>query len=139
MSATIAATVPAGASQLMSAVEAGGGKAAGSVTGEYLISGSQALGYAGYDGAFSPAAVMRVFQAGASSVATEAAGPHGGELACGTVTASGTSGTACVWATTTTLGMVEFFGGTALEPVQPAKAGADALKFRDDVESAKGT
>lgn len=138
-SATIKAVGSAGASQLMTQVEAAGGKAAGSVTGEYLISASQALGYAGYNGTFSPATVISLFKMGASGVTTESAGPHGGELACGDVTANSSTGTACVWVTPTTLGMVEFFGGTVLEHVLPAKAGADALKFRDDVESAKGT
>jgi hypothetical protein len=35
--------------------------------------------------------------------------------------------------------MVEFYGssGGVLERVTAAKAGADALKFRDDVEAAK--
>jgi hypothetical protein len=138
-SATIKAVGSAGASQLMTQVEANGGKATGSVTGEYLISSSQALGYAGYNGTFSPATVISLFKMGASGVTTESAGPHGGELACGDVTANSSTGTACVWVTPTTLGMVEFFGGTALEHVLPAKAGSDALKFRDDVESAKGT
>jgi hypothetical protein len=138
-SATIKAVGSAGASQLMTQVEAAGGKATGSVTGEYLISSSQSLGYAGYNGTFSPATVISLFKMGATGVTTESAGPHGGELACGDVTANSATGTACLWVTPTTLGMVEFFGGTALEHVLPAKAGADALKFRDDVESAKGT
>jgi hypothetical protein len=86
--------------------------------------------------------VIEDFQAGASGVATEPAGPHGGQLACGQVTVTSpasTTGEACVWATTSTVGMVEFYGndGGALEMVAPAKAGADALKFRADVEAAK--
>jgi hypothetical protein len=127
----------------MTAVKAAGGKPASDVSGEYFISGDQALGYAGYTGTFKPAAVLTAFQAGASDVTTEAAGPHGGDLACGEVSATaagGTAspGTACVWATATTVGMVEFFGGSDLETVPHAKAAADTLKFRDDVETLKG-
>jgi hypothetical protein len=140
MSPAIAAVGSAGASELMTAVKAAGGKPEGAVTGEYFISGDQALGYAGYNGTFSPAAVLTAFKAGASDATMEPAGPHGGELACGEVSASAASGaavpgTACVWATATTIGMVEFFGGGELEAVSPAKADADALKFRADVET----
>jgi len=142
-SSAIQAAGSAGATALMTAVKAAGGKPASDVSGEYFISGDQALGYAGYIGTFSPAAVLSAFKAGASGVTTEPAGPHGGELACGEVTATAASGTAspgtaCVWATTTTVGMVEFFGGSELEIVPHAKAGADALKFRGDVETLKG-
>jgi hypothetical protein len=143
MSSAIQAVGSAGASELMTAIKAAGGKPASNVSGEYFISGDQALGYTGYTGTFSPAAVLAAFKAGASNVTTEPAGPHGGELACGEVTASAASGTAapgtaCVWATTTTVGMVEFFGGGNLETVSHAKASLDTLKFRDDVETTKG-
>jgi hypothetical protein len=143
MSPAIQAVGSAGASELMTAVKAAGGKPASNVSGEYLITGDQALGYAGYTGTFSPAAVLSAFKAGAGNVTTEPAGPHGGELACGEVTAAGASGTAvpgtaCVWATTTTVGMVEFFAGGSLETVPHAKAGADTLKFRNNVETLKG-
>ena len=143
MSSAIQTVGSAGASALMTAVKAAGGKPAGDVSGEYFISGDQALGYAGYTGTFSPAAVLSAFRAGAGNVTTESAGPHGGDLACGEVSATAASGTAspgtaCVWATTTTVGMVEFFGGTNLETVPHAKAAADTLKFRDNVETLKG-
>ena len=143
MSPAIQAVGSAGASELMTAIKAAGGKPASNVSGEYFISGDQALGYAGYTGTFSPAAVLSVFKAGASNVTTGPAGSHGGELACGEVTATGASGTAvpgtaCVWATTTTVGMVEFFGGGYLETVSDAKAASDTVKFRDNVETVKG-
>jgi cytoskeletal protein RodZ len=139
----IQAVGSAGAVALMTAVKAAGGKPRSNVSGEYLISGDQALGYSGYTGTFSPAAVISAFKAGASSATTEAAGPHGGELACGEVTATAASGaatpgTACVWATTTTVGMVEFFAGSDLETVLHSKADSDTLKFRADVETLKG-
>ncbi|MCW2934184.1 MAG: hypothetical protein JWM19_5146 [Actinomycetia bacterium] len=141
-SPAIQAAGSAGASALMTAVKAAGGKPESAVSGEYFISGDQALGYAGYTGTFSPAAVLTAFEAGASNATTEPVGPHGGKLACGEVTATsagGTAipGTACVWATTTTVGMVEFFASDVLETVPHAKAGTDTLKFRADVETLK--
>jgi hypothetical protein len=142
MSATVTAIGTAGTTRLMTAVEASGGKPASNVSGQYVIPGDQALGYAGYTGTFSPAAVLAAFKKDASNVTTEAAGPHGGVLACGEVTVTSptaTSGTACAWATTTTVGMVEFYGngGGALEAVLHAKAGADTAKFRASVEATK--
>jgi hypothetical protein len=139
ISPAIQAVGSAGASELMTAVNAAGGKPKSSVNGEYLIGGDQALGYAGYTGTFSPAAVLSAFKAGSSNATTEPTGPHGGQMACGEVTATGTTapGTACVWATTTTIGMVEFFGSGVLETVPHAKASADTLKFRADVETLK--
>jgi hypothetical protein len=131
-----------GATELMTTVEAGGGKTTGNVSAEYLIAGDQVLGYAGFNGSFSPQKVISDFRVGATGVTPESAGPHGGQLACGQVTVTqpaSTTGEACVWATASTLGMVEFYGnsGGALETVTPAKAGADTLKFRDGVEGAK--
>jgi hypothetical protein len=142
MSATVTAIGTSGADQLMTAVEAAGGQPSGNVSGQYLILGDQYLGYAGYNGTFSPAAVLAAFKAGASSVTTEDAGPHGGAMACGEVSVTSpvaTNGTACVWATATTVGMVEFYGsgGSALESVLHPKAAADTMKFRTDVEATK--
>jgi hypothetical protein len=142
VSATVQAIGSGSATELMTAVEAQGGKATSDISAEYLIVGDQVLGYAGYNGTFNPGDVIKDFQAGATGVTSESAGPHGGDLACGQVaitTPAATSGEACVWATTSTLGMVEFYGsnGGALEAVPAAKAGADALKFRDDVEAAR--
>jgi hypothetical protein len=142
VSPAVQAIGTAGATQLMTAVQAGGGKTASSVTGQYRILGDQFLGYAGYTGKFTPALVLRDFSLGAANVTAEAAGPHGGQLACGQVsvtTPAASAGEACVWATTTTVGLVEFYGngGSALEAVPASKAALDALKFRADVEAAK--
>ena len=66
------------------------------------------------------------------------AGTHGGDLAC--IPSAGTpGGTVCVWVTTTTLGVTEFFASTgAPENVtdQP-KAAQDTVNFRADAEAAK--
>jgi len=142
MSATVVAIGTGGASELMTAVESAGGKPSGNVSGQYLISGNQYLGYDGYNGTFTPDSVLAAFKMGASNVTTEGPGPHGGTMACGEVkvtTPVATTGTACVWATTTTVGMVEFYGngGSALESVMHPKAGDDAVKFRADVEGTK--
>jgi hypothetical protein len=141
VAATVQAIGTAGATELMTAVETGGGKTTSNVSSEYLIAGDQVLGYAGYNGTFDPQSVLKDFQAGATAVTSEPAGPHGGVLACGQVAvpSPATTGEACVWATTSTVGMVEFYGdnGGALEAVTPSKAGQDTLAFRDDVEAAK--
>lgn len=142
MSATVKTIGTGGAAQLMTAVESAGGKPSGSVSGQYLILGTQYLGYAGYNGTFSPDAVLAAFKMGASNVTTEAPGPHGGTMACGEVSVTApvaTTGTACMWATTTTVGMVEFYGsgGSALETVMHPKASDDTVKFRADVEGTK--
>lgn len=142
VAATVQAIGSGGATQLMTAVQASGGKTTSTVSSEYLIAGNQVLGYAGYNGTYSPAAVIGDFKAGATGVTSQSAGPHGGQLACGQVSVTApaaSTGEVCVWATTSTVGMVEFYGGngTALEAVAPAKAAADTLKFRDDAEAAK--
>ncbi len=142
VAATVAAIGSGGATELMTAVKADGGKVTSDLNAEYVIVSDQVLGYAGYNGSFSPAAVIKNFQAGATGVTSQSAGPHGGQLACGQVTVTSpasSTGEACVWATTSTVAMVEFYdnNGGGLETVPAAKAGADALKFRDDVEAAK--
>lgn len=142
VAATVQAIGSGGSTELMTAVEGSGGKTTSNVSAEYMIVADQVLGYAGYNGSFDPQTVISDFKAGASGVATEPAGPHGGQLACGQVTVTSpasTTGEACVWATASTVGMVEFYGsnGGALEKVTPAKASADTLKFRADVEAAK--
>lgn len=141
MSASIQEIGTAGATALMRAVEKAGGKETGNVSGEYLIVGDQAIGYAGFTGTFSPNAVITAFRTLATGVASEPAGKHGGLLSCGTVTATSpasSTGTGCVWATPTTVGMVEFFGSGALEQVTMSKAGQDTANFRADVETVKG-
>ena len=145
MSAAIKAIGTPGAGELLQAVEESGGKETSAVSGEYLILGDQALGYAGFTGTFNPQDVQAAFAKMAASGGTTSlpAGPHGGQLACelvaappGSTSGAASAGTACVWATTSTVGMVEFFGGQHLESVVPSKAGQDTVKFRDGVEAA---
>lgn len=131
------------ATALMSAVETAGGKPvmAGnqpkSVSADYLVPGNQAIGYAGFTGRFDPASVMTAFAAIADNVSSEPAGGHGGKLSCGGMSAgNGPSGTVCVWATTSSLGMAGFFGNGVPERVLSAKAGEDTVKLRGDAEVA---
>jgi len=139
---TIPSRVQTGAPVVAQAVENAvvredGGKVTGQVTAVYQLSSGQALAFSGFNGTFSPAKV-------AASVATfgthsnpATAGPHGGMLACYD-TAGTPSGTVCVWATTTTLGVTEFFSSIGPEDVtNQAKAAQDTLKLRNSVELAK--
>jgi hypothetical protein len=138
------ATGTANATALMSAVVLSGGKPDGGsakpkyVSAEYLVPGDQAIAYVGFTGTFSPASVMDAFGKIADNMVSEPAGSHGGQLACGSMSAnSGPSGTVCVWATTTSIGMVGFFGSGAPEHVVSGKAGEDTVKLRGDAEVTK--
>ncbi len=114
-----------------------GGKVAGQVTAGYQLSGGQVLAFTGFTGTFNPAKVMASVAALGTNSQTAAAGPHGGKLAC--YGAPGTpKGTVCVWVTTTTMGVTEFFGSDGPEVVtDQSKAAADAVKLRSDVEVSK--
>jgi hypothetical protein len=138
------ATGTANATALMQAVVLSGGKPDGGLTApkhvsaDYMVPGNQAIGYVGFTGTFSPASVMDAFGKIADNVSSESAGSHGGQLACGSMSANnGPSGTVCVWATTSSLGLVGFFGNGAPEHVTTSKAGEDAVKLRSDAEVAK--
>jgi hypothetical protein len=138
------ATGTANAQALMSAVVLSGGKPDGGaakpryVSAEYMVPGNQAIAYIGFTGTFSPASVMDAFSKIGDKVVSEPAGSHGGQLSCGSMSAnSGPSGTVCVWATSSSLGMVGFFGNGTPEHVASAKAGEDTVKLRGDAETAK--
>jgi hypothetical protein len=138
------ATRTANATALMHAVVASGGKPDGGsakpkyVSADYLVPGNQAIAYVGFTGTFSPASVMDAFGKIAGNVVSESAGSHGGQLACGSMSAnSGPSGTVCVWATTTSLGMAGFYGNSTPEHVASTKAGEDTVKLRGDAEVTK--
>ncbi len=120
------------AQTVRSSVVSNGGKVTGKVAAAYQLSGGQVMAFTGYTGTFTPAKVIASLGANAQ---TYPAGSHGGNLACFTVTSGSRPGTACVWATTTTIGITEFFSSVGPEQVtDQAKAAADTLKFRDSVE-----
>jgi hypothetical protein len=112
---------------------AAGSKVTGQVTGFYQLSSGQVMSFTGYEGTFDPGKILA-----GSGGKTFPAGSHGGSLVC--AASVGTpGGTVCVWATTTTLGVTEFFGSTgAPETVtDQAKAAQDTVNLRGGVEAAK--
>jgi hypothetical protein len=82
---------------------------------------------------YAPAKVIAGLGANAQ---TYPAGKDGGSLAC--FTASGSEpGTVCVWVTTTTVGIAEFFSSVGPETMTiQSKAAAGTVKLRDSVERA---
>ena len=114
-----------------------GGKVTSQVSAAYQLSGGQVLAFTGYEGTFNPAKVIASLASLGTGGQTYAPGKHGGRLAC--ATAPGTSsGTVCVWATTTTVGITEFFGSIGPEVVTvQSKAAVDAVKLRNSVEAPK--
>jgi hypothetical protein len=88
--------------------------------------------FIGFDGTFDPAAVIKTVRADLKSSRMVNAGPHGGKMVCGYDTTSGTTASECVWASKTTLGIVEFLKGG--RPVKQGGASGLALKVRQAVE-----
>jgi hypothetical protein len=115
-----------------------GGKVTGQVSGYYQLSSGQVMSFAGYEGTFNPAKVLASLGQVGQGGQTYPHGAHGGDLAC--IPSAGTpGGTVCVWVTTTTLGVTEFFASTgAPENVtDQSKAAQDTVSFRADAEAAK--
>jgi hypothetical protein len=135
---SVTSTATATAQSVREQAVSSGGKVTRQVSGYYQLSSGQVMSFAGYEGTFDPAKVLaslgRVGQGGQ----TYPAGSHGGDLAC--IPSAGTpGGTVCVWVTTTTLGVTEFFASTgAPENVtNQSKAAQDTLNFRANAEAAK--
>jgi hypothetical protein len=135
------ATATATAEQIVTAVKSGGG---GTVQGNpvsaaYTLPASQVMTFVGYQGTFTPAKVATILATLGSDPHTYPAGPNGGMLGCANTpaTATATSGAVCVWATTSTLGITEFFNATGPEALvqSQSKGAADAVKLRADVEA----
>jgi hypothetical protein len=115
-----------------------GGKVTSQVSGYYQLSSGQVMSFAGYEGTFNPAKVLASLGQVGQGGQAYSAGAHGGNLAC--IPSAGTpGGTVCVWVTTTTLGVTEFFASTgAPENVtNQSKAAQDTVNFRADAEAAK--
>jgi hypothetical protein len=136
------ATATGTAGQILASVTSGGGgaKKGSPVSAAYrLPSGSQVITFVGYKGTFHPAKIATILGSIGSDQNTYPAGPNGGTFACANTAASGStpSGAVCVWATSSTLGVTEFFdvnGPEALTTSQE-KGAADALKLRASVET----
>jgi hypothetical protein len=138
------ATTTATASTIeKSAVAGGGGTVTGNpVSASYTLPAAQTIEFVGYQGTFNPKKVMTNLGSFGSTEATYGAGPHGGEMACANVpaTASAASGGVCVWVTTTTLGVTEFFtqsGGPEVLTVAQSKGADDTVALRASVETRK--
>ena len=116
------------------------GKLGSSVIGVYntgratsLASSSyKGLVFVGYNGTFNPTNLMNLVQKNLKSSRVVNAGPHGGKMVCGYNTSSNSVASECVWATTTTFGVVEYFRHGHLAKV--TNASPLALKVRDAVE-----
>jgi hypothetical protein len=133
---TVTSTATATAQSVREQAVNSGGKVTGQqVSGYYQLSSGQVMSFVGYEGTFTPAKVLASLGQDAQ---TYPAGAHGGDLAC--IPSAGTpGGTVCVWVTTTTLGVTEFFASTgAPENVtNQSKAAQDTVNFRADAEAAK--
>jgi hypothetical protein len=121
------------------ALSNGGGKIAGKgVAAAYQLSSGQVMTFIGYEGTFNPAKVLSNLASLGTSGKQYPAGPHGGDLAC--ATAPGTpGGTVCIWTTTTTFAVTQFFASDGSPEVvtDQSKAAADTLKLRNSVEVPK--
>jgi hypothetical protein len=125
-----------------SAVSGGGGTVKGDpVSASYTLPDDQTIEFVGYQGTFNPKTVMANLGSFGSGEGTYNAGPHGGEMACANVpaTATAASGGVCVWVSTTTLGVTEFFAGMGPEvlTVAQAKGAEDTVALRSSVETRK--
>src|SRR5262249_16216497 len=118
------------------------GKAGKSVIGVYntgaatsLASSSyKGLVFVGYEGTFNPTNLMNLVQKNLKSSQMVNAGPHGRKMVCGyTTTTNNTVASECVWATTTTFGIVEYFRHGHL--AKATNAPTLALKVRAAVEA----
>jgi hypothetical protein len=119
---------------------AGGGTVTGSpVSGAYQLPDTQAITFVGYQGSFTPAKVASILSSIGSDGHTYPAGSHGGTLGCVNTpaTATETSGAVCIWATSSTLGVTEFFTATGPESLTQSqnKGASDTVNLRTDVET----
>jgi hypothetical protein len=134
------ATATATATQITSAIASGGGgKATGNpVSASYQLPASQVITFVGYQGTFTPAKVETILASLGSNPHTYPAGTNGGILGCANTTTA-PDGAVCVWATSTTLGITEFFTATGPETLNAAqsKGAADTLNLRGSVEKKK--
>jgi hypothetical protein len=95
----------------------------------------KAIVLVGFNGTFNEKSVIKQVRSGLHSSRVVTAGPHGGEMVCGYNTSSGPPSSECVWATKTTLGIVQFMSGEKL--VKQAGAPALALQVRNALEVRK--
>jgi hypothetical protein len=85
--------------------------------------------FAGWDGTFNPAEVIKTIKASLTSTRMVSAGTHGGQMICGY---DSTPSSTCAWVTKTTIGEVQFLKGD--NTVKYAGASKIALEVRNVVE-----
>ena len=119
---------------IRSAAISDGSKITSKVSGAYQLREGQVMAFTGYEGTFNPSKIIASLASLGSNGTTYAPGKDGGKLAC--AVAPGTQpGTVCVWVTTTSLGITEFFSSTGPEAVSDqAKTASDTRNFRAGVE-----
>ena len=128
------------AQQIVTALSGGGG---GTVKGTpvsaaYTLPGNQAMTFVGYQGTFTPAKVATILATLGADAKSYPAGANGGLLGCAN-TKTTPSGAVCVWSTSSTLGITEFFSATGPEALTASQSkGADhTVQIRADVEKKK--
>jgi hypothetical protein len=137
------ATATATAQNILSAVLAGGGgTATGSpVSAPYQLPNSQVITFVGYHGTFVPSKVISSMGSYGTTDGTYTDSKAGGSFACANTVASGStpSGAVCVWATTTTIGVTEFFDISGPEALTTSQyKGANIMEqIRASVETKK--
>ena len=135
---SVSSTATATAQSVRQQAVTSGGKVTSQVAGYYQLSSGQVMSFAGYEGTFDPGKVLASLGQVGQGGQTYSAGAHGGDLAC--IPSAGTpGGTVCVWVTTTTLGVTEFFApnGAPENVTNQSKAAQDTVSFRAGVEAAK--
>ena len=125
-----------------SAVSGGGGTVKGNpVSASYTLPYGQTIEFVGYQGTFNPKTVMTNLGSFGSGERTYRRARTAARSACANVpaTATAASGGVCVWVSTTTLGVTEFFAGTGPEvlTVAQAKGAEDTVALRSSVETRK--
>ena len=125
------------AQAIRNAAVSDGAKITGKVAAAYQLHGGQVMTFTGYEGTFNPAKIVASLATLGSNGTTYSPGKDGGKLAC--AVAPGTQpGTVCIWVTTTSLGITEFFSSTGPEAVlDQAKTASDTRNFRAGVEHRK--
>jgi hypothetical protein len=127
------------ATQIIAAVTSGGGGTAkgNPESAAYTLPASQAITFVGYEGTFSPTKIATILAKLGSDPNTFPGGPNGSDVGCANTTTT-PSGAVCVFATSSTLGITEFYDATGPETLSPgteqSKGASDTAKLSADVE-----
>jgi hypothetical protein len=108
----------------------GVGHATSVIAAYYKDGSSKRFQFVGYNGTFTPATALKVEKTLLIDTHMATAGPHGGEMMCGYVDGA-TKGSACIWATTTDIGVVELQSSDGT-PVVQSGFFKTVLKLRAD-------